>query len=163
MRAGAILAACTLALAMACTVDELVGSNALSDGGDSGDGGDSFDAGTPICPGTGADCTRVCGDQVCNSGCTDLRDCVIECSGTSCSFRCEHSGPVCQPSCEPGPCALHCTSSGPESLNCSVSCEPLQMCAADCHGGTCVVACGNLEPATQCGPGVYSCSGSCPP
>ena len=92
MRAGPVLAACALALAMACTVDELVGSNVLSDGGNSADGGNPVDAGTPICPGTGPDCSPVCGDQVCNSGCTDLRDCVISCSGTSCSFRCEHSG-----------------------------------------------------------------------
>lgn len=163
MRAFPILAACALALAVACTVDELVGSNALSDGGNSTDGGNPFDAGTPICPGTGPDCSPVCGDQVCHSGCTDLRDCAISCSGTSCSFQCEHSGPSCTPSCDPGPCTLTCTSSGEESLNCSVSCEPLQTCAADCHGGTCVVACGHLEPATACGAGVYSCSGNCPP
>lgn len=163
MRAGPVLAACVLALAMACTVDELVGSNVLSDGGNSADGGNPVDAGTPICPGTGPDCSPVCGDQVCNSGCTDLRDCVISCSGTSCSFGCEHSGPTCTPSCEPGPCTLHCTSSGEGPLNCSVACEPPQPCAVDCHGGTCVVACGHLEPATACGASVYSCSGSCPP
>ena len=161
MRTGALLAASALALAMGCTVDQIVGSDALSDGGHSTDGG--FDAGTPICPGTGTDCSPVCGDQICRSGCTDLHDCAISCSGTSCSFQCEHSGPACTASCEPGPCTLNCTSSGEESVNCSVSCDPLQTCAVDCHGGTCVVACGNLQPATQCGPGVYSCSGSCPP
>ena len=155
MRVGAVLGVCALALAMACTVDEIVGSNALSDGG--------FDGGTPICPGTGADCSPVCGEQVCHSGCTDLHDCVIGCSGTSCSFQCEHSGPVCTPSCEPGPCTLNCTSSGEESVACSVTCDPLQACAADCHGGTCVIACGNLEPATRCDAGVYSCSDRCPP
>jgi hypothetical protein len=160
MRAGAVLSACALALALACTVDEIVGSNALSDGGP--DGGHP-DGGTPICPGTGDDCSPVCGEQICHSGCTDLHDCVIECAGTSCGFRCEHSGPACTTSCEPGPCALQCGSSGPESLNCSVTCDPLQTCAVDCHGGTCVVACGNLEPATRCDAGVYSCSDRCPP
>lgn len=163
MRGWAVLCACALGLAMACTVDAVIGSDALSDGGNSTDGGNPFDGGTAICPGTGADCSPVCGEQICHSGCTDLRDCVIECSGTSCSFQCEHSGPACTPSCEPGPCVLHCGSSGPESLNCSVSCDPPQGCAVDCHGETCVVACGNLEPATRCDAGVYSCSESCPP
>ena len=161
MSARSLLAVGVLALAMACTVDEVVGSNALSDGGNP-DGGNP-DGGTPICPGTGADCSPVCGEQVCHSGCTDLRDCSIECSGTSCSFRCEHSGPDCTPSCEPGPCTLHCDSSGPESLNCSVTCNPSQTCAVDCHGETCVVACGNLELATRCDAGVYVCSDRCPP
>ena len=64
MRAGAILSACALVLAISCTVDELVGSNAVADGGSDGgkpDGG-PFDAGNPICPGTGLDCNPVCGD-----------------------------------------------------------------------------------------------------
>ena len=166
MKASAIVAACALVLAMACTVDELVGSNALADGGSDGgsDGGPPFDGGTPICPGTGSDCTQTCGDQVCHAGCTGLQDCLITCSGTTCSFHCEKpEGQTCTPSCEPGPCSMQCTPSGPEGVDCQMTCEPLQACAADCHGGTCKVACGQLEPATACDGGVYSCSGICPP
>jgi len=166
MRAGGILAACALVLGLACTVDELVGSNAVTDGGGDGgissDGGHPFDAGTPVCPGTGPDCVPVCGNQVCHSGCREVRDCAISCSGTSCSFQCEVTG-TCDPSCEPGPCTMSCRPDGGETFDCVMSCEPQQACAADCHGGTCTVACGDLQPATSCGAGVYSCSGSCPP
>ena len=166
MKSAAIVAACVLALAMACTVDELVGSNALADGGSDGglDGGPPFDGGTPICPGTGSSCTQTCGDQVCHVGCTGLHDCSITCSGTSCSFSCERpEGLTCAPSCEPGPCSMQCTPSGSEGVDCQMTCEPLQECAADCHGDTCTVACGHLDPATVCDGGVYSCSGTCPP
>ena len=166
MKAAAVVAACALVLPLACTVDEVLGSNALADGGSDGgtssDGGHPFDAGTPICPGTGPDCSPVCGDQVCHSGCREARDCTVSCSGTTCSFQCEISGGICTPSCEPGPCTMNCTPSG-EFVDCVMSCEPPQSCAADCHGGTCTVACGHLEPATSCGAGVYSCSDSCPP
>ena len=163
MKAGAIVAACALALALACTVDELVGSNSVADGGH--DGGPPFDGGTPICPGTGADCSPTCGDQVCRAGCTGLHDCVISCSGTSCSFQCQHpEGVSCVPSCAPAqPCTMNCTPVGEEEVDCVMDCAPLQTCAADCHGGTCTVACGQLEPATVCDGGVYSCSGTCPP
>jgi hypothetical protein len=58
---------------------------------------------------------------------------------------------------------MQCTPTAPETVDCQMSCEPLETCAADCHGGTCTVACGNLEPATACDGGVYSCSGTCPP
>ena len=57
------------------TVDEVIGSNVLHDGGTDGGG----DAGTPICPGTGADCNPVCGSQLCHIGCTGLRNCVTQC------------------------------------------------------------------------------------
>jgi len=171
MRAGAILSACALVLAISCTVDELVGSNAVADGGSDGgkpDGGKPdggpFDAGNPICPGTGLDCNPVCGDQLCHSGCTGVHDCVITCSGTSCSFQCERpEGMSCSPSCEPGPCTMSCVPTGVEQVQCTMNCSPLQTCAADCHGGTCTVACGQLVPATVCDAGVYSCSESCPP
>jgi hypothetical protein len=161
MRGTAILAACGLALGAACTVDELVGSNSLADGGS--DGG--FDGGTPICPGTDGTCTPTCGDQVCHAGCTGIHDCLISCSGTSCSFHCERpEGLTCSPTCAPAaPCTMQCTPAGEEAIDCVMQCEPLQTCAADCHNGTCTVACGQLEPATACDGGVYSCSGTCPP
>lgn len=161
-RGGVLFAACVLVLSLACTVDELVGSNALADGGS--DGG-PFDGGTPICPGTGADCTPVCGEQVCHAGCTGIHDCVITCAGTSCSFSCQRpEGLTCAPSCDPAtPCTMSCTPAGEEAIDCVMDCNPQQTCAADCHGGTCTVACGQLEPATACDGGVYSCSGSCPP
>jgi hypothetical protein len=151
VRAGAAaLATAVLTLGMACTVDEVVGSSVV------------FDGGTPICPGTAPGCTDpVCGSQVCHVGCTGLTDCLTSCSGTSCSFTCERQGLTCTPSCDPGPCTLTCTPNG-EQLDCTVSCNPLQSRAADCHQGTCTVACGQLQPATACDAGVYSCSGSCP-
>ena len=151
MRGGAaVLATAILALGMACTVDEVVGSNSV------------FDAGTPICPGTGSGCSPVCGSQVCHVGCAGLTDCLTSCSGDSCSFSCEGQGQTCTPSCEPGPCTLSCTPNG-EQIDCTVTCSPVQSCAADCHQGTCTVACGQLQAATICDGGVYSCSGGCPP
>jgi hypothetical protein len=163
VRARPVVAACAILLALACTVDEVIGSNARVDGGS--DGGPPFDGGTPICPGTGIDCTPVCGDQVCHVGCTGIHDCLITCSGTSCSFHCERPGGLtCTPTCAPAvPCTMHCTPAGEEGIDCVMDCNPLQTCAADCHGGTCTVACGQLEPATACDGGVYSCSGTCPP
>lgn len=159
MRTGSIVVACGLALTLACTVDELVGSNSFTDGGS------QFDGGTPICPGTTADCTPTCGDQVCHVGCSGLHNCVISCSGTSCSFQCQRpEGSTCTPSCAPQqPCTMDCTAVGEDGLSCVMSCQPLQTCEADCHGATCTVACGQLEPATACDGGVYSCSGACPP
>ena len=145
--AGLLVAALVLGLAMACTVDEVVGSN--------------VDAGTAICSGTGSTCDPVCGAQLCRAGCSELSDCVTSCSGTSCSFSCERSGQTCSPTCDPGPCQLSCVPNG-ELVDCTVSCNPLQSCAVDCRGGQCTVACGDLKPATTCDAGVYSCSGSCP-
>ena len=173
MRRGAVLVAgVALALGLACTVDELVGSNLVTDGGsgdggpggggrDGGDHGD-HDGGTPVCPGTGADCTPVCGSQTCHVGCSELTDCVTSCSGTSCSFTCE-AHQTCSPSCEPGPCTLSCVPGIGETIQCSMSCNPAQTCLADCHGGTCTVACGQIDPAVRCDAGVYSCSGACGP
>jgi len=158
---AALVAAAVLGLAMACTVDEVVGANVGLDGG--ADGGP--DAGTPICPGTDDSCGsgRVCGSQLCDPGCTGLQDCTVNCSGTSCSFSCERSGQTCTPVCAPDvPCQMHCATNG-ERVDCTMDCSPAQTCAADCHGGTCKVACGQLVPATACDAGVYSCSGTCPP
>ena len=147
MRAGALVL--VLVLAEGCTVDELVGSSVT-------------DAGTPLCPGTGATCDAVCGAQLCNAGCAGLHDCVTSCSGTTCSFTCERADQACTPSCDPGPCRMDCVTSG-EQVQCTMVCNPLQACAADCHDGRCTVACGDLKPATGCDAGVYSCSGTCPP
>jgi hypothetical protein len=150
-----LVAPAVLGLALACTVDEVVGSTSLADAG--------FDAGSPICPGTGVGCDPVCGAQLCRAGCSGLSDCVITCSGTSCSFECDRpEGLTCTPTCEPGPCTMSCTPTGEESISCTMNCSPPQICAADCHGGTCKVACGQLEPATICDAGVYSCSDRCP-
>ena len=157
----------TVGLALACTVDRLVGENATLDGGapDGGpDGGPhpGRDGGTPICPGTEPECQPVCGSQICEAGCTGLHDCVLNCSGTSCSFTCEGSGSSCSPSCEPGPCQMECGNVA-ETVTCTMNCAPPQTCKADCHDGGCTVACGDLVPATVCDAGVYSCSGTCPP
>ncbi|MGZ3479790.1 MAG: hypothetical protein ACXU81_05540 [Myxococcaceae bacterium] len=148
MRAASLLAL-VLALSVGCTVDALVGSNVA-------------DGGTAICPGTAATCDPVCGAQLCNPGCTGLRDCVTSCTGTSCSFTCERSDQTCNPSCDPGPCRMDCAVAE-EQVQCTMVCNPVQTCAADCHDGRCTVACGDLEPATPCGAGVYICSGTCPP
>lgn len=154
MRAAAVvLTALVLGLAVACTVDEVVGSNGVTDGG------------TAVCPGTSpgiCDPAPVCGGQICRVSCTDLQDCVTTCSGTSCTFQCERSVQTCTPSCDPGACSMSCVPNG-EQIVCTLSCNPQQTCAADCHNGTCTVACGDLKPATTCDGGVYSCSGSCPP
>jgi hypothetical protein len=172
-RGAVLLAGVALALGMACTVDSVVGSNVVADGGSgdggpdggSGDGGSdggANDAGTPICPGTADICSPVCGSQTCHSGCSGLTDCVTSCSGTSCSFTCENHQ-ACSPSCEPGPCTMTCVPGVGETVECSMSCNPAQTCLADCHGGTCTVACGEIEPAVRCDAGVYSCSGVCGP
>lgn len=144
-----LLPALAVALAMACTVDEVVGSNATADGG------------TAICPGTGPSCDPVCGAQLCRAGCSQLHDCVGACSGTSCSFSCEGAGQTCNATCDPGPCRIDCPVTG-ETVTCTVSCSPAQDCRADCHGGACSVVCGAIRPAATCDAGVYSCSGSCP-
>jgi hypothetical protein len=162
MRAAWLLSALGLALAVGCTVDALVGSNALGDAGTDGGSDAGTDAGTPICPGTGPDCQPVCGAQICNAGCTGLEECAISCSGTSCSFSCERNAQACNPTCDPGPCRMDCFPAG-EGISCTMTCTPPQTCAADCHNGSCTVACGDLEPATTCDAGVYSCSGTCPP
>ncbi len=150
MRPAAVLVpGLLLGLALACTVDEVVGSNATA-----------ADGGTAVCPGTGSGCDPVCGSQACSLSCTDLQDCVTSCSGTSCSFSCERGGQTCTPSCATGPCQLSCTPNG-ELLDCTTSCNPQQTCVADCHDGGCRVVCGDIRPATTCDGGVYSCSGSC--
>jgi hypothetical protein len=157
-RAAAILSSLALGLALACTVDQVVGSNVATDGGT--DGGP--DAGTPICPGSDATCDPVCGSQICQAGCTGIHDCIVNCSGTSCSFSCERDALTCSPTCDPGPCQMSCVNNG-EQVDCTMDCNPAQTCKADCHNGLCTVACGELSPATICDAGVYSCSGSCPP
>ena len=162
MRAASLLSALGLALAVGCTVDELVGSNVLGDAGTDGGTDAGTDAGTPICPGEESSCSPVCGAQICNAGCTGLQDCVINCSGTSCSFTCERTAQTCTPTCDPGPCRMDCSAAG-EQVHCTMTCSPPQTCAADCHNGACTVACGDLRPAATCDAGVYSCSGSCPP
>ena len=169
-RLAVAVSALTVGFVLACTVDRVVGENATLDGGpdggpDSGtDGGPGpTDGGTPICPGSEATCDPICGTQTCSSGCTALSDCVINCSGTSCSFTCERNSPSCSPAtCDPGPCQIDCTNVA-ETVNCSMTCNPAQTCKADCHNGKCTVACGQLTPATVCDAGVYTCSESCPP
>ena len=162
-RHAVLLAGAALILGLACTVDSVVGSNAVLDGGGDGgpDGGN--DAGTPICPGTGVDCNPVCGSQICRIGCSGLSNCVTQCGGDAgCSLSCKRpEGSTCTPSCDPGPCTMSCTPVGEEGLQCNMSCNPEETCLADCHGGTCTVACGELEPAFRCDAGVYSCSEAC--
>jgi len=159
--------ALVLGLGLACTVDEVVGSS-LTTGDAGSDAG--LDAGTPVCPGTDEfSCNNpVCGAQFCDTGCTALSDCTVNCpedAGASCSFSCERNGPMCAPACTAGACQLNCAGNG-ERLDCSMTCNPLQSCAVDCRRGQCTVACGDsLPPATVCDrdAGVYSCSGTCPP
>jgi len=155
-RLALLLPGVLLGVTVACTVDEVVGSNVRADGG--------TDAGTPICPSSGpGTCDPVCGDQICRTGCTDIHDCETSgCSGSTCTFRCERGTQACSPGCDPGACSISCIPSG-ENYDCTVSCNPLQTCAVECRGGTCTVACGNLTPATTCDAGVYSCTGACPP
>ncbi len=41
--------------------------------------------------------------------------------------------------------------------------RPNRPCLADCHGGGCTIACGEIKPAIAYDAGVYGCSGTCPP
>jgi hypothetical protein len=163
-RMAVAVSAVTVGLALACTIDRVVGENVTTDGGPDGGPDGGTDAGTPVCPGTASDaCQPICGTQTCHAGCIALSDCIIDCTGTSCSFTCERNSQSCSPTtCEPGPCWMDCADAG-EAIHCNMNCNPAQTCKAGCHDGQCTVACGDLSPATSCDAGVYSCSGTCPP
>jgi len=149
-----LLPALGLGLGMACTVDELVGSSSITDGG------------TPICRGEGpGPCDAVCGAQHCRTSCTGVADCDVHCDGGDCVLSCEAQAQSCSSTCDPGPCqGGPCVQAG-EDMRCPVSCNPEQACAFDCHGGSCTLVCGDVRQAAVCDAdaGVYSCSGSCPP
>ena len=118
-------------------------------------------------------CELDCQGDACELGCADVNVCDMSC-GDDCQYECESStdcsllcADSCSATCDDGAtCAVDC------GEDCDVLCTEVAECRVAMRSGIatcrdvsqCVVDClvsGELEPAIDCGGGVFAC-GACP-
>jgi len=137
-RAALPLVLLALGLAVACTVDEVVGSNS------------SPPVPSLACLPDGGNC--VCGTDRCQVGCGASSSCHTEdCGGSHCGVECEGGGSACDGSCSPGTCTVSCGLDG----RCTVNCTAALDCRSKCGQGGSTIVCGHpVDVPAACDAGI---------